>query len=197
MAMTTASPSTISPLSSPTPLHRSARATHQRRDRAVPQRRTLRLGGAHQTRGEGAGSTNAVVCGEPSRPVIATLSGQPRSRRRAARGVVLDGVPAIGREPPIAPRIVEFVGEFGVKIEAPPRQSIERAAAAPVERQEAARLAGGRAGDCVTLDHDRLRAAPAEEVGDRDADRAAAADDDAFGRLIGWTFRPRIPQPDN
>ena len=34
-----------------------------------------------------------------------------------------------------------------MELEATPRQSIERAAAAPVERQEAARFAGSRAGD--------------------------------------------------
>jgi hypothetical protein len=34
-----------------------------------------------------------------------------------------------------------------MELEAPPRQSIERAAAVPVERQEAARFAGGCAGD--------------------------------------------------
>jgi hypothetical protein len=42
-----------------------------------------------------------------------------------------------------------------MELEATPRQSIERAAAAPVERQKAARLAGCRAGDLVTLDDNR------------------------------------------
>src|SRR5262249_3508359 len=47
----------------------------------------------------------------------------------------------------------------GMKLEAPACQSIERAAAAPVEGQEAARLAGNRTGDGVTLYDDRPRAA--------------------------------------
>ena len=69
-----------------------------------------------------------------------------------------------------------------MELEAPPRQSIERAAAAPVERQKAARLAGGRAGDLVTLYDGRPRAASACEVGDRGADRATTADHDALAR---------------
>ena len=85
----------------------------------------------------------------------------------------------IGRKTPVAPGIAELGGEPGVELEASPRQFIEGATAAPVERQEAARLAGGGAGDGVALDHRGLRAAPAEEVGDCDSDRATAADDDA------------------
>jgi hypothetical protein len=65
---------------------------------------------------------------------------------------------------------------------ATPRQSIERAAAAPVERQGAARLAGCRAGDLVTLDDDRPGAASAHEVGDRGADRTTTADHHALAR---------------
>src|SRR5262245_65930224 len=72
-----------------------------------------------------------------------------------------------------------------MELEAPPRQWIERAAAAPVERQKAARLAGRRAGDGVTLDDGRPRAASACEVGNRGADRAATADHDARGRDHG------------
>jgi len=45
---------------------------------------------------------------------------------------------------------------LGVELEATPRQSIERAAATPVERQEAARFAGCRAGDLVPLEDDWL-----------------------------------------
>jgi hypothetical protein len=69
-----------------------------------------------------------------------------------------------------------------MELEAPARQTIERAAAAPVERQEAARFAGGCAGDRVTLDDDRQLAAAACKVGDRGADRATAADHDALAR---------------
>ena len=81
-----------------------------------------------------------------------------------------------------------------MELEAPPRQTIERAAAAPVERQEAARFAGGCAGDLVTLDDDRQRAASAGKVSDRGADRATAADHDALARahtatVSGWASR--------
>jgi hypothetical protein len=76
-----------------------------------------------------------------------------------------------------------------MELEAPPRQTIERAAAAPVERQEAARFAGGCAGDLVTLDDDRPRAASACKIGDRGADRAAAADHMRLRELI-----PRLCQ---
>jgi hypothetical protein len=69
-----------------------------------------------------------------------------------------------------------------MELEATPRQSIERAALAPVERQEAARLAGCRAGDLVTLDDNRQCAASAYEVGDRGTDRASAADHYALAR---------------
>jgi hypothetical protein len=44
-----------------------------------------------------------------------------------------------------------------MEFEATPRQSIERAAATPVEPQEAARFAGCCAGDLVPLEDDRLR----------------------------------------
>src|SRR5262249_57107374 len=87
--------------------------------------------------------------------------------------------PDIGRHPPIPPRTAELGRKFGMEREAPPCQSIKWAAAAPVEGQEAARLAGGRTGDSVTLDDGRPRAASAGEVGDRSADRATAADHDA------------------
>ena len=61
-----------------------------------------------------------------------------------------------------------------------------------VERQEAARLARGRAGHLVALDHDGCRAAEAEEIGRRGADRAAAADDDSFG---SGHARPTLARP--
>jgi hypothetical protein len=44
---------------------------------------------------------------------------------------------------------------WGMETKATPRQSIERTTVAPVERQKAARLAGCRAGDPVTLDDDQ------------------------------------------
>ena len=74
-----------------------------------------------------------------------------------------------------------------MELEATPRQSIERAAAAPVERQEAALFAGCRAGDLMTLDDDRQCAASACEVGDRGADRTTTADHDALARAHAAT----------
>jgi hypothetical protein len=97
------------------------------------------------------------------------------------RAIAREGVAAVGRQPPITPGIAKLGGKFGMQRKTPPRQFIERRAAAPVQRQKAARLAGGRAGDGVTLDDGRPRAAAACEVGDRGADRAAAADHDARG----------------
>src|SRR5260221_7381345 len=74
-----------------------------------------------------------------------------------------------------------------MELEAPPCQSIERTAAAPVEGQEAARLAGGRTGDGVTLYDGRPRASSACEVGDRGADRATTTDHDAPARAHSAT----------
>jgi hypothetical protein len=96
--------------------------------------------------------------------------------------MVLGGVTAVGRQPPISPRIAETGGKLRMEFEATARQSIERAATAPVERQKAARLARCSAGDLVTLDDDWLCAASAYEVGDRGADRASAADHYALAR---------------
>ena len=72
------------------------------------------------------GSTSAVVCGEPSWPVIVTLSLKPRPPGARAPRSFSTAVAGIGRRAPIAPRIAERVGEFGVKREAAPRQPIER-----------------------------------------------------------------------
>src|SRR5262249_24933106 len=78
------------------------------------------------------------------------------------------------------PWVVEVVGQLGMEVEAAVRQPVESAAAAPVARQEAARLAGGGPGHGVPFDHDGLGAAGAEAIGDGRADGAAAADHDAF-----------------
>src|SRR5262245_51821093 len=83
-----------------------------------------------------------------------------------------------------------------MELEAAPRQSIERAAAAPVERQKATRLARGRTGDGVTLYDGRPRAASACEVGDRGANRATAADHDARARAhSSYCVRRSFPVP--
>ena len=159
-----------------------ARAAHQADDGIVPQDRAMHLRRAHQTCRERAGIDHRRRLGraEPSRD--RDPAGQPRSRGRTAPGIVLRGVTAVGGQTPISPRIAELGGKLGMELEAPPRQTIERAAAAPVERQEATRFAGGCAGDRVTLDDDRQRAASACKVGDRGADRATAADHDALAR---------------
>jgi hypothetical protein len=65
-----------------------------------------------------------------------------------------------------------------MEFEAPPCQSIKRAATAPVEGQEATRLAGGRTGDGMTFYDGRPRAASACEVGDCGTDRATTANHD-------------------
>ena len=161
--------------------YRSGRPSHQLDDRAVPQLGALCLGGAHQARGEGARLDQRRRLRRAELTRERHSCGQPRSPASAACRVVLDGITAIRREAPIAPGIAELVGELGVEREAAPCQSVERRAAAPVERQKAARLARRRTGHGVALDHDGLCPAPAEEVGDGDTDRAAAADDDAFG----------------
>ena len=163
----------------------------------MPQHRAVRLGRAHQTCRERAGLDQRGRFGraEPARDRDSI--GEPRSPARTARGIVLGGVAGVGRQAPISPRIAELGGKFGMELEAPPRQWIERAAAAPVERQKAARLAGGRAGDLVTLDDDRPRATSACEVGDRGADRATTADHDALARAhTSYCVRLGFPVPE-
>src|SRR6516165_399586 len=69
-----------------------------------------------------------------------------------------------------------------MEFEAPPRQLIKRAATAPVEGQEATRLAGGRTGHGMTFYDGRPRTASACEVGDCGTDRATTANHDARAR---------------
>ena len=111
----------------------------------------MRLSGVHQTCRERAGldERRRLRRAEPAGDRHA--AGQPRPPGRTARDIVLGGVTAIGRQTPITPRITELGRKFGMELEAPPCQSIKRAAAAPVEGQEAARLAGGCTGDGVTV----------------------------------------------
>ena len=182
--MTTASPSTTSPPASAAP-HTAppgarARSTTAPCRSSAPCVSAARINPVVKARG----STSAVVSVVPSLPVIATVSAshdRPRARRRFA----FDRVAAIGGQAAITPPIAERGGKLGMQREAAPRQSVERRAGAPVERQEAARFAGRRARDLVALDDDRLRTAPAREIGDRGADRAAAADHDAPARTHG------------
>ena len=53
---------------------------------------------------------------------------------------------AIGGHAAVAPIARNLVGQGGVKSKTSPRERIERGAGAPVERQEAASLAGCRSG---------------------------------------------------
>src|SRR6516165_719749 len=69
-----------------------------------------------------------------------------------------------------------------MEFEATPCQSIKRAATAPVEGQEATRLAGGRTGDGMTFYDGRPPTASACEVGDCGTDRATTADHDTRAR---------------
>ena len=64
-------------------------------------------------------------------------------------------------------------------------EPLDRRVVAPVEREEAAGLAGRRAGDPGALDHGDPDAAAGQEVGDRGAHDAGAADDDVSGRGHG------------
>src|SRR5262249_20355682 len=84
---------------------------------------------------------------------------------------------------------VELLRDLRMQLETPPRHPIERGAAAPVERQEAAGFAGRGARDGMTFDHDGHGAAPAEQIRDGDADRAAAADDDAPSHTLTLSRR--------
>ena len=84
MAMTTASPSTISPPASATP--RTPPLALRTKSTTVPCRSTAPCASATCIRPvvNARGSTSAVVCGEPSRLVIATPSvshGRPAAPR--------------------------------------------------------------------------------------------------------------------
>src|SRR5579871_5360181 len=92
---------------------------------------------------------------------------------------------APGRHRPMAPVVRKLAREFGMQVEAPPRQRIQRRARAPVAGEETAGLAGGGIRDLVALDDDDLDAAAGEEIGGAGADHAAAADHNAHGISAG------------
>ena len=81
----------------------------------------MRLSSAHQTHGGARGSTNAVVCGEPSRPVIATLPDS-HGRWPGLRAAAFPTATAIVKDADNS-GTAELVGEFGVG-PAPPRQLV-------------------------------------------------------------------------
>ena len=67
----------------------------------------------------------------------------------------------------------------------PPVTVVEEASAFTLANGHVTATVSKRSGDLVSLDDDRPRAAPAGEIGDRGADRAAAADHDALSRAHG------------
>jgi len=107
--------------------------------------------------------------------------GQPiaRGHRATTRVTLGNHRSGIGRHAAIAPIARNFVGQRGVQRKTPPRQRIERAAGAPVERQEAAGLAGCRSGDLGPFDDDDVDAPATEEVGGTRADHTGTTDHDA------------------
>src|SRR6516162_11738861 len=91
---------------------------------------------------------------------------------------------------PIAVVGPNFRGELCVEPEAGPSEGPEGRAVAPVERQESARLARGGAGHARALDHGDGHTASSQEIRDRRADDAGAADDDV-PRRRHWAYATR------
>jgi len=139
------------------------------------------LGGAHHGGGEcarmhlrgGVDGAEAPVDG-----YVIRYPGNLRLARGAHAGGCI-GVAAIGRHAAIAPVATELIVQAGMQREAAPSQCFERPAVAPVERKKPAGLARRAAGQPGALDDDHLGAQTTQEVGDRRADHAAAADQDA------------------
>ena len=95
----------------------------------------------------------------------------------------------------------DLARQLGVEREARAGQRAQRRAVAPVEREEAAGLAGRGARHARALDHGDGDAAAGQEVGHRGAHDAGAADDDV-PRRGSWPVRrqradnpPRTPSP--
>jgi hypothetical protein len=141
------------------------------------------LRGAHHGCGERAGVNDrgGFRRAEPGRDDDA--AGQPieLGRRVTTRITFGNDETAIGGHAAVAPLARNLVGQGGMKCKTSPRQRVERAAGAPVERQEAACLAGCRSGHLGPLHDDNVDAAAAEEIGGAGADHAAAANHDAHG----------------
>src|SRR5262245_42333304 len=108
------------------------------------------LGG--RLRGAEPAADNHAVC-DP----VEAVPGVPLPTWRA-------GKPTGGRKPPIAPIAADGFGQTRMQGKAAPRQGLERGPVAPVERQEAAGLAGGGAGDPRALDDNRLDPAATQEI---------------------------------
>jgi len=95
---------------------------------------------------------------------------EPRTARRAVQA---NGA-AVGLQAAVSPFVFESGREFSVQGEAASGEVLQRAPIAPVERQEAARLAGCRAGDVTALNDGDVHASDGEAVGDGCADDSAA-----------------------
>src|SRR5581483_7602469 len=129
---------------------RAARIAHDAGDLAEMQPGAGSLGSAHHLRREQGGMDlgRALRRAEPladgdivAEPLQSARAAASRAARLRARP------PGVAGHAPIAPGFpAEALGELGMQGKAAPRQALERAAVAPVARQEAARLAGGGAG---------------------------------------------------
>ena len=102
---------------------------------------------------------------------------KPIERRAcaSARVAITNYETAVRIRSAIAPVAVKLMGKLGVQREAAPRQSIERTAGAPVERQKTTRLAGRCARHLRALNDSDIDAAPSEKIGGASSDHAAAA----------------------
>jgi hypothetical protein len=75
----------------------------------------------------------------------------------------------------IAQIIGPLARDLGMQREAAARESIERTADAPIEREKPTRFAGRSASDVGSFDDSDIDAAPSQEIGGASADHAAAA----------------------
>jgi hypothetical protein len=158
-----------------------ARAVLERNacDSSWTQLRALRHRCSHQGTREVTGVNLSGGLGRPKDPVHQHPIGEPIDVVRGARWPNMAsfcGRAAVGRHAPIAPITPDLVCEAPMQGEAAPSQRLERRAIAPVERQESARLAGGRASERSAFDDRCLDIAATEEIGDRGANDAAATD---------------------
>lgn len=94
--------------------------------------------------------------------------------RRVTTSVTLgDDKPAISGHALVGPITGDLMGQGGMKLEAPPRQSVKRCPSAPVERKKAASLPRGRRGHFGPLHHDDIGPAASKEGGGACSDHAA------------------------
>ena len=143
-----------------------------------------------------AGWTCAVVSVEPSAPATTAgpsiQDGAGHAMPAAHGGRVARGHHE-GIHAPVSVVGTELAGEVGMEREARARQRTERRTVAPVQGEEAARLARGGAGHPRALDHGDRHAALGQEIGDRGAHDAGAADHDMAGRCHPPMLPQRVP----